>query len=201
MAYFFSILMVGVACFLLGSVPFGLLIARRFCGVDPRTAGSCNVGATNVARLCGFKWGVLTLLFDLLKGFVPVLVLTTSDSNIQGLAYAAGLAVILGHMYSFFLNFKGGKGVATTVGVFLALAPVQLVLAGIACLAVIWKTGYVSAGSLTLVSLLPVLFLVSGRFGAMLFALIVAAFVVYAHRENIRRLLRGEEKPWMKKKE
>lgn len=201
MAYFFSILMVGVACFLLGSVPFGLLIARRFCGIDPRTAGSCNVGATNVARLCGFKWGVLTLLFDLLKGFLPVLALTTSDSNIQSLAYPAGLAVILGHMYSFFLDFKGGKGVATTVGVFLALAPLQFVIAGVACLAAIWKSGYVSVGSLTFVTLLPVLFLVSGRFGDMLFALIVASLVVYAHRENIRRLLRGEEKPWMKKKE
>lgn len=201
MAYFFSMLMVAVACFLLGSVPFGLIISRRFCGTDPRTAGSCNVGATNVARLCGFKWGVVTLLCDLLKGFLPVLVLAASDETLRDLAYPAGLAVILGHMYSFFLDFKGGKGVATTVGVFLALAPVQFVLAAAACLAAIWKTGYVSVGSLILVSLLPVLFLVSGRFCDMLFALVVAGFVVYAHRENIRRLLRGEEKPWMKMKE
>ena len=201
MAYFFSMLMVGVACFLLGSVPFGLIISRRFCGTDPRTAGSCNVGATNVARLCGFKWGVVTLVCDLLKGFLPVFLLVTSDGNLRGLAYPAGLAVILGHMYSFFLDFKGGKGVATTVGVFLALAPVQFILAALACLAAIWKTGYVSVGSLILVSLLPVLFLVSGRFGDMLFALVVAGLVFYAHRENIRRLLRGEEKPWMKKKQ
>lgn len=202
MAYFFSMLMVSAACFLLGSVPFGVLIARRFCGTDPRTAGSCNVGATNVARLCGAKWGAATLFCDLLKGFLPVLLLTAnSGETVQGLAYPAGLAVILGHMYSFFLGFKGGKGVATTVGVFLALAPVQFVFAGVACLAVIWKSGYVSAGSLTLVSLLPFLFLVTGRFGDMLFAFVVACLVIYAHRQNIRRLLRGEEKSWLQKKE
>lgn len=202
MAYFFSMLMVGASCFLLGSVPFGLLIARRFCGTDPRTAGSRNVGATNVARLCGFKWGVATLCCDLLKGFLPVLLLTTNpDDAIRSLAYPAGLAVILGHMYSFFLRFKGGKGVATTVGVFLALAPAQFVVAGLVCLAVIWRSGYVSAGSLSFVSLLPFLFLATGRFGDMLFALLVACLVVYAHRENIRRLLRGEEKSWLKKKE
>lgn len=199
MAYVFSMLIVAVAAFLLGSVPFGLLIARRFCGTDPRLAGSCNVGATNVARLCGFKWGVLTLACDLLKGFLPVLLFVTSDSNIESLAYPAGLAVILGHMYSFFLDFKGGKGVATTVGVFLALSPWQLILAGIACLAAIWKTGFVSAGSLVLVTALPVLLLFSGRFGDTLFALIVGGLVIYAHRQNIRRLLRGEEKPWLTK--
>lgn len=200
MAYFFSMLMVSVAAYLLGSVPFGLLIAQKFCNTDPRKAGSGNVGATNVARLCGFRWGVLTLLCDLLKGFLPVLLFVTSDSNLHGLAYPAGLAVIVGHMYSFFLDFKGGKGVATTVGVFLALAPWQLVLAGLACLLVIWRSGYVSAGSLTLISLLPVLCLLTARWGDLLFALIVAGLIIYAHRENIRRLLRGEEKPWLTKK-
>lgn len=193
MTFFFSLVFVAAAAFLLGSVPFGQLLAKNFCGVDPRLDGSRNVGATNVARLCGFKWGLLTLACDLLKGFLPVMLFNGT------LAYAAGLAVICGHMFSLFLNFKGGKGVATTVGVFLALAPWQLVLSGIVCLFTIWRTGYVSAGSLVLVLLLPVLLLFSGRPGAMLFALIVAGLVVYAHKDNIRRLLRGEEKPWMKK--
>lgn len=197
MGYFFSILCVSVAMYFLGSVPFGLLIARRFCGLDPRLDGSHNVGATNVARLCGFKWGVLTLACDVLKAYVPVAFLAASGS--PELAYPAALCVICGHMFSFFLNYKGGKGVATTVGVFLALSPWHLVVAGIACLAVIWRSGYVSAGSLVLVLTLPLLFLCAGSFGEVLFALVVAALVVYKHRDNIRRLFRGEEKAWLKK--
>lgn len=198
MAYFFSCLMVAVAAFFLGSVPFGLVIALKFCGKDPRLDGSRNVGATNVARLCGFKWGLLTLVCDLLKGFLPVLVFVTSDNNLEWLAYPTGLAVICGHMFSVFLGGKGGKGVATTVGVFLALAPPQLVIAGLACLYVIWRSGFVSAGSLLLVCSLPLLLLFSGRPIDFFFALLVAALVVYKHRDNIRRLLRGEEKSWLK---
>lgn len=191
--------MVATAAFLLGSVPFGLLIGKQFCGIDPREGGSRNVGATNVARLCGLPFGLLTLLCDLLKGFLPVLVFSAGGHNLGWLAYAAGLGVICGHMFSLFLNYKGGKGVATTVGVFLALAPLQLILAGVACLVAIWRTGYVSAGSLILVSLLPLLLLFSGRGWDALFALVVAALVICKHKDNIRRLLRGEEKPWLKK--
>lgn len=198
MAYFFSCLMVAVAAFFLGSVPFGLIIALKFCGKDPRLEGSRNVGATNVARLCGSKWGLLTLACDLLKGFLPVLVFALSENNLEWLAYPAGLAVICGHMFSVFLGGKGGKGVATTVGVFLALAPLQLVLSGLACLWLIWRSGFVSAGSLLLVCLLPLLLLLSGRPADFFFALLVAALVVCKHRDNIRRLMRGEEKPWLK---
>ncbi len=154
MASFFSAVIVAVAAFFIGSVPFGLLIARSFRGIDPRLDGSRNVGATNVARLCGFKWGALTLLCDLLKGFLPVLLFAGSDAWMHSLAYPAGLAAICGHMFSIFLNYKGGKGVATTIGVFLALAPWSLILAGLACIATIWRTGYVSAGSLVLVGVL-----------------------------------------------
>jgi len=194
MVDFFSALLTAAAAWLLGSIPFGLLLSRTFLGIDPRSAGSGNVGATNVARLCGFKWGLLTLICDLLKGFLPVFFLSGSL-----LAFLAGLSAIVGHMFSCFLHFKGGKGVATTVGVFLALAPLQLVLAGLVCLAVIWRSGFVSAGSLALVSLLPLLLLLSGRFDDFFFSLPIAALVIHAHRENIRRLWRGEEKAWLKK--
>ena len=199
MAYFFSLIIVSALAFLLGSVPFGLLIAKTFCGVDPRTAGSGNVGATNVARLCGTKWGVTTLLCDVLKGFLPVLVYAHAGAGLSSLAYPIGLAVICGHMFSVFLKFKGGKGVATTVGVFLALAPWQLVIAGAVCILVIWRSGFVSAGSLVLVTALPLLFLFTGQWASFGFSLVTGGLVVYAHRENIRRLLRGEEKPWIKK--
>jgi len=192
---FFSAVFVAGAAFFLGSTPFGLIIAKTFCGVDPRLDGSRNVGATNVARLCGFKWGVLTLACDVLKGFLPVLLLSGSE-----LAYPAGLAVICGHMFSVFLNYRGGKGVATTVGVFLALAPWTLVLAGLACILTIWRTRFVSAGSLVLVTALPLLFLVQGSWGNLWFSLIVAGLVIHAHRENIGRLMRGEEKSWLASK-
>ena len=198
MAYFFSALFITAAAFLLGSVPFGLVIGKAFCGIDPRSAGSGNVGATNVARLCGTFWGVLTLACDLLKGFLPVFLFASSENGLNGFAYFAGLAVICGHIFSLFLGGRGGKGVATTVGVFLALAPVQLIIAGLACLAMIVRSGFVSIGSLTLVVLLPVLFLFSGRWQDCLFSLIVTALVIYAHRGNIRRLMCGEEKAWMK---
>jgi glycerol-3-phosphate acyltransferase PlsY len=191
-----SALIVAVAAFALGSIPFGLLVGKYCGGIDPRSAGSGNVGATNVARLCGFKWGVLTLLLDLLKGFVPVIIFAASDHGLAWLAYAAGLAVICGHMFSVFLSYKGGKGVATTVGVFFALAPWQLVIAGILCLVCIWRTGYVSVGSLVLVGSLPLLFLFSGRWMDMLCALVGAVGVGRAHRDNISRLRSGSEKPW-----
>ena len=196
MGSFFCGLFVLAAAFLLGSVPFGLVIGKTFCGVDPRSAGSGNVGATNVARLCGTFWGVVTLACDVLKGFVPVWLYASSHGRGGAFVCLVGLAVICGHMYSVFLGGKGGKGVATTVGVFLALAPVQLVIAGLACIGMIWRSGFVSLGSITLVSLLPVLLLFSGRWNACFFALVVAALVIRAHKENIARLRRGEEKPW-----
>ena len=195
---FLTAIIVGIASFFLGSIPFGLVIAKKFCGIDPREDGSRNVGATNVARLCGFKWGLLTLLCDLLKGFLPVLFFDSVGGG--ALPYAAGLGIILGHMFSYFLSFKGGKGVASTVGVFLALSPLQLVTSAVICLALIWRTGFVSVGSLSLVTALPVLFIFSGRWADMFFAVIIAVLVIYAHRENIARLRRGEEKPWRGKK-
>ncbi|MDL2266535.1 glycerol-3-phosphate 1-O-acyltransferase PlsY [Desulfovibrio sp. OttesenSCG-928-G15] len=197
MFLFFLAIVVTIASFFIGSIPFGLLIAQKFCGIDPRQAGSHNVGATNVSRLCGFKWGLATLGCDLLKGFLPCFLLSALGGDYSLLAYPAGLALICGHMFSYFLQYKGGKGVATTVGVFLALAPLQLVLAGLACIFAIWRTGFVSAGSLTLVATLPLLFLVSARGGDLYFSLVVGALVVYAHRENIRRLIRGEEKSFL----
>ena len=193
MSFIFA-LIVGVGAFFLGSIPFGLVIAKRFCNTDPRERGSGNVGATNVARLCGFKWGALTLVCDLLKGFLPVWLFLSSDGSL--LSYAAGLGVIVGHMFSFFLNYKGGKGVASTVGVFLALAPVQLLVSAAVCLILIWRTGFVSVGSLSLVTLLPLLLLFSNRPADAFFSAVIAVLVIYAHRENIARLRRGEEKPW-----
>ena len=203
-------LLVAVAAgYLSGSVPYGLVLARVFCGIDPRTAGSCNIGTTNIARLCGKKWGAITLLCDALKGTLPVLGVAFATSRMTPEQGSAGLlpllplftaaAAIAGHMFPVWLRFKGGKGVATTVGVFLALAPLELVVAGAACIAVIWRTGFVSAGSLVLSALLPALLFFNEKTGAGVLALCISAGIVWAHRENIKRLRAGTEKPWTKK--
>jgi acyl-phosphate glycerol 3-phosphate acyltransferase len=186
--------------YVLGSIPFGLIIAEKFCGLDPRKDGSGNTGATNVARLCGPKWGVLVLVCDALKGLVAVAIAIHLAPESSILHSLAAMAAIIGHRYSLFMGFKGGKAVATTVGVFIPLAFWQLVIAGAVCILVIWRSGFVSLGSLVLVTLLPVLLLFSGAWGPLPLAVLVMALVFYAHRENIRRLMRGEEKPWLKPK-
>lgn len=185
--------------YLLGAIPFGLVVGKILCGIDPRTAGSRNTGATNVARLCGFKYGLLALALDLGKGYAPVAVaMATSDSTFfHGMTAAAA---IVGHCYSVFLYGKGGKAVATMGGAFLALAPWSTVISGLLLVAVIAKSGYVSLGSLVLVTALPILLLISGNLTYFLFALGAMALVYWRHRENIMRLARGEEKPWRKGK-
>ncbi len=182
----------------LGMVPFGLYVARFVKGIDPRDAGSKNVGATNVARLCGTPWGVLTLALDLFKGFLPA-ALAPEGTGWVALSLI-GLAAILGHAYSPLLNLRGGKAVATTVGVFLALAPGALIISAICTLLVIWLSGYVSVGSLTLALALPVFCLLTGNIGMIPLAVAVMLFLFWRHRENILRLDRGEEMPWRKGK-
>lgn len=189
-----------LAAYVLGSIPFGLIVATKCCGLDPRKDGSGNTGATNVARLCGARWGVIVLVLDALKGLCAVAVCMRLAPDSALLHSLAAMAAIIGHRYSLFMGFKGGKAVATTVGVFIPLAFWQLLGAGAVCILVIWRSGFVSLGSLTLVTLLPVLLAVSGRWGPLPLAVLVAALVFYAHRENIRRLMRGEEKPWLKPK-
>ncbi|NMC50195.1 MAG: glycerol-3-phosphate 1-O-acyltransferase PlsY [Desulfovibrio sp.] len=186
-----------ILTYLTASFPFGLWVGLAFAGADPRLAGSRNTGATNVARLCGARYGVLVLALDLLKGFVPV-ILGSVLSDAWLFLSLTGLAAISGHMWSVFLYGKGGKGVATTIGVFLALAPLATILSVAACVAVIWRTGYVSAGSLTLVGVMPLTLLLTGNARYLPVSLVVAALVAWRHRDNISRLLAGEEKGWRK---
>lgn len=188
-----------ICTYLLGAVPYGLVIGRAFCGVDPRTAGSHNVGATNVARLCGFPWGVATLACDILKGALPVWAGLHINPDPVFVTLVA-LAAVLGHVFSCFMDFRGGKAVATGIGVFLPLAFWPLLAACLLCVLVIWRSGFVSLGSLTLVIVLPLLLLVSGFWQWLFLALAIMVVVVRKHKENIRRLICGTEKPWLKKK-
>jgi glycerol-3-phosphate acyltransferase PlsY len=199
------------AAYLLGSVPFGFLIARMY-GKDIRKIGSGNIGATNLARACGRKWGYLCFGLDVLKGLVPMIVVSKSSiinhqsSMDFALWLAVGLAAILGHVFPLYLKFKGGKGVATSFGVALGLWPYFTFCAVIALLVwitVVLTSRYVSLASICGAVAFPVA-LVSGIFmvpaweSATLWPLLIAAtvipvLVIVRHRENIKRLLAGTE--------
>lgn len=181
--------------YLLGALPFGLIMAKVSGNPDPRLHGSRNVGATNVARVCGTGYGAATLALDIFKGFFPVAVAATFSQSWLFLTLTA-LAVLLGHMYSVFLDGKGGKGVATAVGIFLGLAPWPAFLSILVVIAVIRFSGYVSLGSLTLVTLMPVSLLLNGDYRFLFLSLIIMALVYARHKDNILRLAMDEEDSW-----
>jgi len=184
--------------YLLGAMPFGLLISKTCCGIDPREQGSGNIGATNVGRLCGTKYGAMTLTLDMLKGFLPVLLATSFSESYFFLTLVA-TAAVSGHMFSVFLNGKGGKGVATWVGAFVAISPWAVIICGLAFLAALYFYNFVSLASLVMVALMPVILLFQGHFGAIPMALVLMALIFWKHSENIQRLMAGKEHPWKKK--
>ncbi|HYS44125.1 MAG TPA: glycerol-3-phosphate 1-O-acyltransferase PlsY [Geobacteraceae bacterium] len=181
-----------IAAYLLGSIPTGLLLARAF-GVDIRSAGSGNIGATNVYRTLGRKVGVMTLVGDCLKGLVPVLAAKYFGVS-GGWIAMVGLAAFLGHVYTVFLGFKGGKGVATALGVFLGVSPATVLAALVIFSLVLWKWRYVSLASITAAAAMPVLIALAGQESfIILMSLVIAAIVIFKHRGNIERLKAGTE--------
>jgi glycerol-3-phosphate acyltransferase PlsY len=181
-----------IAAYLLGSIPTGLILAKA-AGVDIRSSGSGNIGATNVYRTLGRSVGILTLLGDCLKGFAPVVAahyLGLSDLWIA----ATGLAAFLGHIYTVFLGFKGGKGVATALGVFLAVSPAAVGSVLLIFVAVVWKWRYISLGSIIAAVAMPgMIALFDAPKPTVVMTAIVALLVVWKHRENIKRLKHGTE--------
>ncbi len=191
-----------LAGYLLGAVPASYL-AGRLRGIDLREHGSRNLGATNVYRVLGWRYAVPVALFDIAKGVVAVLVLGTwaGDGGVAGglagdwVAVAVGLAAVAGHMYSPFVGFRGGKGVATATGVFVALAPLAVVIGLVVWAGCLWLTGYVSLSSLVAVVTFP-LWVVATAPDArpvLCASVALAPLIVYTHRGNIRRLLAGTE--------
>ena len=190
------------ASYLLGSIPAAYL-AGRSRGIDLRKHGSGNLGATNVIRVLGSRIGLLVFAFDVAKGAIPVLLfprwvppsaMPLHDRTV--FAILCGVAAIAGHARPIYLKFgKGGKGVATAAGVFLALAPIQTLLTLLVFAVVLLSSGYVSLGSLTSATILPVLLAVTMGVRSWPFAISVAValFVFWTHRANIARLRRGEE--------
>ena len=177
-----------VVAYLLGSIPFGYLIVRRRMGADIRETGSGGTGATNVSRRAGKAAGVLTLLLDAAKGSVAVLIAKAAGGDDWIIAVAA-VAALVGHIFPVWLGFRGGKGVATGVGIFSVLAPISLLCAGVIFIAVVVTTRYVSLGSIIAAVLIPVfVWLQSGAQPVLLAAILAAALIVFAHRGNIKRL-------------
>jgi glycerol-3-phosphate acyltransferase PlsY len=184
-------LLVGTA-YLIGSIPTGLLLGKAY-GIDVRNEGSGNIGATNLYRTVGRKVGIITLIGDCLKGLLPVLLVSYSSLPHEFAAWV-GLAAFCGHVYSVFLKFKGGKGVATALGVFLALAPlaVAIAIALFAVLMFMWR--YVSLGSISAAAAMPLaVFFLGGNSTVTGVTLVIAAIVIFRHRENIGRLMAGTE--------
>lgn len=195
--------------YLAGSVPSAIWAGKLFHGIDIREHGSGNAGATNTIRVLGWKTGVPVLIVDLAKGWLasslPVLLHAAEKGSEQMmiLQIACGMVAIVGHVFPVLAGFRGGKGVATTFGVLLALQPwLTLTCAGI-FLVVLLISGYVSLGSITAAIAFPILLMTlfhSNSLFFRIFSIIIAAALVVTHYQNIKRLIKGEEKKFIRKK-
>ena len=189
-----------VAAYFVGAIPFGYLIGRMR-GVDVRTVGSKNIGATNVYRTVGHGWGFLAFFCDFAKGLVPTLLASLYAARHPGggalaanMPLCVGLACVVGHTLTVFMRFKGGKGGATAFGMFLALAPYPTLLAFAVFVLTVWLSHYISLGSiLAAVTLGAAIWLFPATLPLRVVADVIAVFVVVKHRTNIQRLAKGCE--------
>lgn len=196
-------ILVVIIAYLLGSISFSVIISKKLAGFDVREKGSGNAGSTNVLRTVGKKGAILTLICDCLKGVIAVLmayIVSKTTQNTDGalLVQLAGLAVVLGHTFPIFFNFKGGKGVATSLGVLLIINWQIGLICLVFALLLMALTRFVSLGSVSAAILFPVLtifihshYIVDGSY--IIFALLLGSFVVFNHRANVKRLLEGKE--------
>lgn len=189
-----------IIAYFIGSISFSVIFSRKFAGVDVREKGSGNAGSTNTLRVAGKKAAILTLICDILKGVIAVLIpiivvkFSNKELNEDLLKYLAGFFVILGHTFPIFFEFRGGKGVATALGVLITLSP----RIGLICLAfaivIIAITRMVSVGSILSAILYPILIIFGGyNFLTIMLSILIAALVIFNHRENIKRIKAGKE--------
>lgn len=184
--------------YVMGALPNGVWLGKYFKNIDIREHGSKNSGATNAYRVLGPKYGIMVLILDALKGFLPPFL--ASRFGVSGnILLVIGVLAIVGHSLSFFLNFKGGKGVATSLGVFLFLIPNVTLALLIIFILVVYFTRYISLGSIIAAAALPILTAFSpirnnvGRIPLIIMTLLIGAFVIWRHRTNITRLMNGTE--------
>ena len=188
-----------VLTYIIGSIPFAYIYGKIFRKIDIREHGSGNVGATNVLRILGTKAGIIVLLLDILKGFIPVFIITIIYPQTQWQPVLIGIFAILGHTFTIFLKFRGGRGVATSAGVFLALSPYTITAAILIFILVVVITKYVSLGSMFaaifLVITHTIFFLLceSSNPYIFYFTLLLSFFIIYKHKPNIKRLINGTE--------
>lgn len=187
--------------YLLGSIPTGLILTKLVSKTDPRKTGSKNIGATNIFRTAGKTLGILTLAGDVIKGAIPIgVAIKVGVDHEWGLSSdawiaIAGLAPFLGHIFSIFLGFKGGKGVATALGVYLMISPLAVLLEIFIFSAIVWKWKFISLGSITCAIIMPFLiaFFRSDSQSYFVLSVIIAALIIFRHQSNILRLLSGTE--------
>lgn len=184
-----------LAAYLLGSIPSSYWVAKLVAGIDLREHGSKNLGATNLYRVLGWKYALPVGAFDALKGAIPVLVIAPWSGNSAWLPVILGGCAVLGHVYSLFVRFRGGKGVATAAGVVLALAPAAFAVSAAVWALVVWLSGYVSLGSIGAAVIFPLAVWLLGPQQAPVLAagIGLALLILYTHRSNIQRLLQGTE--------
>lgn len=185
------------ASYLIGSIPTGYIIVKLFTGQDIRTVGSGSTGATNVKRVMGKKWFFIVMFLDALKGALPVVLtalLATALKDYGVLPVVAAVCAILGHSKSVFLEFTGGKSVATGVGTLIALNwQAGLIIAAVWSI-VTWVSKYVSLGSIVALAIAPIImWILNAPAAYIIYALVAAIYVIYLHRENIKRLKNGNE--------
>lgn len=187
------IVLLGLAAYLIGSIPFGYLFARLWKGIDIRKHGSGNIGATNVWRTLGKGPGLVVLSLDMLKGVTAVL-LAKQLENTDYAVLLSAMLVMVGHSYPLWLGFKGGKIIATGAGAVLAIAPIPLLLSFLVWVSTVGLTKYVSLGSILGAISLPLwVFAMGYNWNYIIFSIIVSSFAVYKHRSNIKRLWEGTE--------
>ncbi len=187
---FINLMLVFLLAYLLGSIPFGLLLTRAAGLGDIRSIGSGNIGATNVLRTGNKKLAALTLLLDFLKGVAAVLIASAYDPS---LGIIAALGAVLGHMFPVWLKFKGGKGVATGIGVFSALHPLTGLITVAVWLPIVAVLRISSLATLIVAGLVPVLLAIFGRTDLVPLSIVIISLIFFKHRENIRRLINHTE--------
>ena len=183
-----------IGAYLIGAIPFGFLIGKMR-GVDVRTVGSKNIGATNVYRTVGHKWGFLAFFYDFLKGFLPAFLALRFASSVNvNLPVLVGLACVVGHTLTVFMKFRGGKGVATAFGMMVALATYPALLAFAVFVVTVWISHYISLGSMLAAAMLAALvWIFPCLLAVRIIAVLVAVFVIAKHKSNIQRLMKGCE--------
>lgn len=185
-----------IASYLLGAIPTSYLAGRIFRGIDLREHGSKNLGATNLYRVLGWRFAIPVGVFDAAKGAIPVLLFAPRVSDSALFALACGITAVVGHVFSIFVGFRGGKGVATAAGMMLALTPAALGVAALVWAVLVFLTGYVSVGSIAAAAVFPLAVYIlerPDRPEILWLDAAVALGIIWLHRANIRRLLNGTE--------